>query len=242
MFPVTLRDRFFTKPVAEAIMSPGGILAAGVGTAAGVLVGVPLAAAVFIGAGVWAARVGVAIPRGPVAERIDRRTVSGPWKAFVDEAVAAQERFDTAVTRTRPGPIRDRLSRVGERIEHFVTHSYRVAQSGQQLSEARAMIDTGRIAADLTRLEGADRVGPTTEQAAVALRAQLDTAHRLDTTIRSTYDRLMLLDARLDELVTRSIELSVTGGDPDSIGSVEREVQGVVDELESVRMAVEETG
>ncbi len=225
-------------------MSPGGILGIGVGTAAGILVGVPLAGAALIGVGVWGARVALAVPRGPVKERIDLRTVSGPWQDFVDEAIAAEKRFQLAVKRTRPGPVLDRLAALGERIERFVAHSYRVAQSGQQLTEARELIDHDRIVRDLASLQAGSvpEEGSTQAQAIVALQSQLATARRLDDTINSTRSQLLLLDARLDELVTRSIELSVTGGDPESLGSVERDLQDVVDELEAVRLAVEETG
>ncbi len=240
---MSLRDRFFTKPVAEAIMSPAGIVLAGVGTAGGILVGAGLLAP-LIGLGAWAARVGVAIPRGPVKERIDRRSVSGPWQLFVDEALAAQQRFRTAIERTRPGPVRDRLDGMADRIDRFVHHSYRVAQSGQQLSEARALVDVDRIVTDLASLQGGRTLTPgsTSAQAAAALQAQLDSARRLDETIATTHSQLLLLDARLDELVTRSIELSVSGADADSIGGVDAELQNVVDELEAVRLGVEETG
>ncbi len=239
---MSLRDRFFTKTVAEAIMSPSGILGLGVGAAVGIVALGPIGA--ILGVGVWGARVGLAIPRGPVKERIDRRTVSGPWQDFVDEALTAEKRFQIAVERTRPGPVRDRLAGLGERIERFVARSYHVAQSGQQLSEARALIDSDRIVRDLASLQSGSTPikGSTQAQAVKALQSQLDSARRLDDTISSTRAQLLLLDARLDDLVTRSIELSVTGGDPDSLGSVERELQDVVDELESVRLAVEETG
>ncbi len=225
-------------------MSPGGILGLGAGAAVGILVGVPLVGAALMGVGVWGARVAVAIPRGPVKERIDLRTVSGPWQDFVDEAMAAEKRFKLAVKRTRPGPVLDRLTALGERIERFVAHSYRVAQSGQQLSDARELIDHNRIVQDLASIQNGTTPieGSPQAQAVAALQSQLETARRLDNTISSTRSQLLLLDARLDELVTRSIELSVTGGDAESLGGVERDLQDVVDELEAVRLAVEETG
>ncbi len=241
---MAFRDRFFTPQVAEAIMSPSGIAIAGVGTAIGVATGIPVVAAVLIGAGAWAARVGVAVPRGPVKERIDRRTVSGSWQRFVDEAVEAKQRFETATERASDGPLKDRLLGVGEQIDRFVERSYRVAQSGQQLSEARALIDVDSIVAELDDVQRGGQADPGSnrERAATSLKAQLASADRMDATIAETRSQLMLLDARLDELVTRSIELSVTGGDLGSIGSVDRELQSVVDELEAVRLAVDDVG
>ncbi len=242
---MTLRDRLLTKPVAEAMMSPSGILLAGAGAAVGVAIGAGAAVAVGAAAVVWAARVAVAVPRGPRRERIDRKAVSGPWQAFVDEALAAQRRFQAAVERTRQGPLRDRMASFGERIDEFVRHSYDVARSGQALTEARAGIEVEAITRDLHRVTGGHNIEEvpegTSRSAAIALLAQLQSAQRLDETIATTYDRLVLLDARLDEIVTRSIELSVTGNDLGSLGSVESELIDVVDEMEAVRQAVAET-
>ena len=246
---MSFRDRFFTKPVAEAIMSPSGILLAGAGVAAGVLIGLNPVGAVAIGAAAWAGRVGTAIPRGPVRQKINRRTVSGEWQRFVDEALSAQRRFAEAVERTQPGPVRDRLQGLSTKIEDFVHHSYEVAQGGQAITEARSAIDTDRIVRDLHRLTGGRPVdtSSSTGRAAAAMQAQLATASRMDNTIAETHNKLVLLDARLDELVTRSIELSVTGSLPStegsaSLGTVEQELVDVVDEMEAVRQAVAEVG
>ena len=51
-------------------------------------------------------------------------------------------------------------------------------------------------------------------------------------------DRLRLLDARFDELVARTVEVSVGTGDTDVLGD---DVDGLVSELESLRIAMEET-
>lgn len=239
-----LRDRFFTRPVAEAIMSPGGILLAGAGAALGIVTGLGPVGAIGLGVLAWGGRVGAAIPRGPVKERIDRRAVSGPWERFVDEALDAQRRFERTVAATRQGPVQERLDAMSDRIDTFVRHSYDVARSGQRLSDARRMVDVDRIVADLHRVTGGHPVPPgsTQARAAEALEAQLGSARRLDTTIEDTRNRLLLLDARLDELVTRAIEVSVTDAGHQGLVDVDRELQDVVDELDAVRMAVAETG
>ncbi len=241
---MSLRDRLLTKPVAEAIMSPSGIVLAGAGAAVGIVAGLPFVAAGAIGAAAWAARVAAAVPRGPVAERIDRRQVTGEWQHYVDEALGAQRRFEDAIERTSDGPIKERLRRLDERIDEFVRESYRIARSGQSLSEARAQVDTDAIVRDLHRVTGGRRPEPgsTTERAATALQAQLGSASRLDETIADTRARLVALDARLDELVTRAIELSVTSADVGSLAPVEADLELVIDEMEAVRLAVEETG
>lgn len=246
---MSLKDRFYTRSVAEAMMSPSGILAAGAGAAVSIAAGLPVVVAAVAGAGLWVARVGVAMANapssGPSRARVRRVTLASPWQSYVDESLQARGRFEQAVERTRPGPVRERLARLSDRIDRFVDHSYTVAESGQQLSQARALIDADAITRDLARIE----LGPTPPQpgsasarAADALKAQLASVQRMDATIADTRAQLTLIDARLDELVTRAIELSVRGSDPSVLGSVEDELGGLLDELEAVRQAVAETG
>jgi hypothetical protein len=63
----------------------------------------------------------------------------------------------------------------------------------------------------------------------------------MDELIASTRDRLRLLDAQLGEAVTRAIELSVRpdgGSDLETLGA---DVDTLVHELESLRVALDET-
>ena len=55
--------------------------------------------------------------------------------------------------------------------------------------------------------------------------------------------RLRLLNARLDEAVARTIELSVAGrSDVAELGGLGDDVDEMVDEMEALRQAIEETG
>ena len=63
-------------------------------------------------------------------------------------------------------------------------------------------------------------------------------------TIGDTYDQLRLLDARIDELVTRTVELSVSQASTDDLGGLGglgAEVDSIVNDMEALRQAVEET-
>jgi hypothetical protein len=60
----SLRDRFFTPPVARAMTSPLGIVLAGAGAAVGVATGMGVVGAIGLGALAWGGRVAAAIPRG----------------------------------------------------------------------------------------------------------------------------------------------------------------------------------
>lgn len=236
----SFRDRFLTPKVAHAITSPSAILATGAGAAVGILAfGNPIGA-VALGVGAFAARVLAAVPRAPRRPGIDLRQLSDPWRSIMAETIDADRRFDRAVSGIRPGPLRDRIAELGDRLGTAVDEAWKTAQAGQSLSAARAQIDGGRIHAELA----AARTAPPTERSAqtiAAIEAQLAAATRMDSTIADAYDRLRLLDARIDETVTRTVELSVTQTDAESLAGLGDEVDSIVGDMEALRQAVEET-
>jgi hypothetical protein len=245
---VSLRDRFFTRPVARAVTSPSGILLAGAGVSVGVVAGLPVLAAVGIGAAAWAVRVAVAMPRRDRGPRIDPLALKEPWRRYVWEARKDQRRFEQAIRDLREGPLRDRLAGIGERIDTAVAECWQVARAGQDLVEARKQVDAEGAFADLERLGGpaaASQHPPDSHlgRTAAALQAQLDTARRLDETINELHARLSLLDARLGEAVSRAIELSARSGSESvtGLGGLDADVGSLVGELEALRQALDET-
>ena len=76
---------------------------------------------------------------------------------------------------------------------------------------------------------------------AQSLQAQIATADRMDATIKDTVDRLRLLDARLDEMVTRAVELSTEADSSADVVGLGADVDGLVTEMESLRSALEDT-
>lgn len=226
-------------------MSPGGILLAGAGLSVGILAGFPILVAAGVGALVWAGRVAAAVPRNPSEERIDPFTLRDPWRQFVREALQAKARFDQAVGSARGGPLRDRLREIGDRIQTGVDECWRTARRGQSLTDARRQIDVADITYQLQQVSGdADQswaAGSPLAQTATALQAQLETAQRMDTVVNDAVDRLRLLDAKLDEAVTRSIELSVQAESVDDLGGLGHDIDNVVTEMEALRQALDET-
>ncbi|MDP9388721.1 MAG: hypothetical protein M3Q48_12610, partial [Actinomycetota bacterium] len=79
------------------------------------------------------------------------------------------------------------------------------------------------------------------ERAARAVRSQLDSAQRIERVARDARTRLRVLNAQLDEAVARAIELSLTAGDSAELRPVTEDVDTLVEELESLRLALEET-
>ena len=245
MAGLALRDRFFTPPVARAVTSAGGILALGAGVSLGILAGGGPIGAIVLGLLGWAARIAAAIPRSPRDARIDPFTLAEPWRRYVGDALQARTHFEEAVHGTRGGPMRDRLREIQARVDTGVDEVWRIARRGHDLVDARRRIDPDVIEQDLAAARSSPeaRVDGSTEQRTVeSLDAQLATAHRLDTVIADADSRLRLLNARLDEAAARTIELAVQAHDVTDLGGLGDDVDEMVDEMEALRQAIEETG
>ena len=238
----SLRDRFLTPQVARAITSPGGILLAGVGVSVGVVAGLPVVAAAGLGAAAWAVRVAVAVPRDPAAPRIDAARLREPWRGFVQEAQEAQQQFTRARERAGKGPLHDRLAEIDERIVAGVQECWRVAQAGNDLAGARGEIDVAAITRQRNRVDPQAAAVPGSAAAGTleALDAQLAAATRIEGLISEVTDRLRLLDARLDEAVTRTIELSVRADDPDQLSGLGADIDTLVGDMEALRQGLDE--
>jgi hypothetical protein len=242
----SLRDRFLTPPVARAIMSPLGMVVFGVGSAASILAGLPVVAALGVGAVAWAGNVARAVPRNPKRDRVEPFVLADPWRAYVVGAQEAKTRFDRVVADMSPGPLRDRFSGLAARLDDGIAESWQIAKRGNDISGALARLDTVRAEAELAQLQVAIDARPAGQQIATsaeartmeALGAQIDSARRLQAIEVEARDRLRLLDARFDELVARAVEVSVGAGDSALLGN---EVDDLVTELESLRVALDET-
>ena len=181
-----------------------------------------------------------AVPRAETGPRIDPFAVNEPWRHSVIDALQAQVRFDQAVKSFRAGPLRDTLVQVGVQIDDAVRQCWEVAQQGQLIAAARRNIDDVGARSELARIQaGSGQANEVRSHTIAALQSQIGTADRLDALLSGTNDRLDLLNARLDESVTRALELSVTNrtSDADALGT---DVGRIVDDLESLRVAIED--
>ncbi|HKA84335.1 MAG TPA: hypothetical protein VKD21_10760 [Acidimicrobiales bacterium] len=256
MAGTSLRDRFFTRQVARAITSPFGILLGGAVAAATIVAGVPLAAALPLGVAAWAGKVALSIPRDR-RERIDPFTLQEPWRRYVQEALQARNRIDEAVGRTRPGPLRDHLAEIAARMHTGVEECWLIAKRGQTLVEARRGIDVADVDRQLAEIADAPGAGaqaagtgpdaasapddPALAKVAESLEAQRATAERLDRVIGQAHSELRMLDARLDEAVARTLELSAHAAADASVEGLGTDVDALVTEMEALRQALEET-
>ena len=239
-----LPERARTPAMARAITSPGSILLAGAGASAAILAGAPLAAAALVGALVWAGRVAMAVPRAARRVEVDPALVREPWRSLVRQAQRAESRFDQVLAGTDPGPLRDRLAEVDARVAVGVDECWRIAQRGNELQGAVADLGVDDLERQLAEAEAQAARHPDRPELAAtasAVRQQLASARRLAGVARDAEDKLRRLAAQLNEAVARAVELSLQGPDLGTLQPLGSDVDSLVGELESLRVALEET-
>ena len=198
-------------------MSPLGILLAGVGTAAGILVGLPVVAA----AGHRRRSPGV-VGCSPPCLGVRRRRGS-PRRASASRGAptACRPRRPSAASTTsssRWQPVRcaQRLELMSGRLDDGVDESWRIARRGHEIGdgdrEDRHGVGRGRARRPPAPARQRRCPSPAQAQTIEALEAQLASAHRLTALAERSRDRLRLLDARFDELLARTVEVSVGVG------------------------------
>jgi hypothetical protein len=228
------------------VTSPLGILCLGAGASLGILLGGGVLGAAVLGLLGWGGRVVAAIPRAPADARIDPFTLTDPWRRYVTDALQARARFAEAVGSAREGPMRDRLREIQSRVDTGLQEVWRIARRGDALVEARRKVDPDAIRREIASTEAnADQPWASTstmQQTLESLQAQLATVERLERVIGDADGRLRLLNARLDEAAARTIELSVQAHDVTELGGLGDDVDEMVDEMEALRQAIEETG
>jgi hypothetical protein len=242
---LSFRDRFFSPPVARAVTSPSAIVATGAGIATGIVLGALtggigwIALPVIGGVLGYGGRVAVAIPRNDSPVNVDPFGVDEPWRRAVMDALRARNRFREAIKAFKSGPLRDALDATGDHIDEAVEECWKVAQQGQLLSVGRKRIDDREIQWELqqqaAQIPAGGQATPTQARTIASLNAQAASAQRMDELIRSTYDELGLINARLDEAVTEAIELSVSNRD---LQPVSADVDAIVDSLTALRSAM----
>jgi len=235
---VAFKDRMYTPATAKALMS--WRLAAGVVVAVvGVIAGLGPVWASLIGLAVYAGLVFVAMPKGPARQHVDPFALSEPWRQFVQSAQRSRKALADTLDGISPGPLRERLTGIAERLERAVEESWTIAKRGDEIDAAVNRIDPVRLRANLQALQGQSAAGNESLDAATAsVASQLESADRLKALSADTANRLRLSQARLDELVARAAEVSVGAKDTDTY---EHDVDELVIELEAVRQAVAET-
>lgn len=242
-----LPEQVRTPAVARAMFSPSAILLGGGAASLSILAGLwplaPVAALVF-----WGAKVALAVPRRPRLATINPGRLPDPWRTFVLEAAQAAKRFSELVRTLPAGPLRTELTEVDQRVDEGVRECWEIANRGTALDQARKQLGLGQAATELDRLKGErdlrSRQGmdsASIDRAITAVQRQLAAGQRVETAAFEARDRLRVLNAQLDEAVAAVVEMTLRPGAAGSAGAVRGQVNGIVDELEALRLALDET-
>ncbi len=230
--------------LAGAATEPVAIVAAGAGSAVGIVAGGGILGAAVLASVGWSLAVvipAVSNARAPSEEPLDVADLREPWQDFVADAQEAQKRFRTALATAPAGPVHDRLQRIGERVARGAQEARRVATRGQSVDDVRRNIDTFGIERKLRDLEDEPSTSPDRTRTVDALRAQLAAADRLDRVLTEAHSRLRLLAAHLGEAVARSFELAVRSDGVGDLGDMSEDLDDVLEEMEAVRQALDDT-
>jgi hypothetical protein len=239
----------------RAAVSPSAVILAGAGVGGSLLIGLPVVAAVVVGAGLYGIRVAVGAARAAGRRRkalrpepIDPFAVPEPWRQYVRQSLTAQSKFNQMVANSQPGPFQDRLREIGRRVDDGVRECWRIARMGAGLDTSLAGLDRDGTSRELRRTqEERGKVAQGSPSAAAldqteaALAARLQSTVRIESARQRTADRLRVLSAQLNEAVASAVELSLETADPGAASDLAGHVDTVVGDIETLRQAMEET-
>ena len=173
-------------------------------------------------------------------ERIDPFALNEPWRYFVRDALQARNRYRSTVETLDSGPIADRLRAMGPQIDAGVEESWRIARRGQAIADARRTIKRDKVERQIAELE-AEGADPNDDRRLESLQSQLASSDHLGDVLADAERRLQVLDTRLEHSVTRAIDVAARLGDDLALSTVEEDMAHLVDELESLREALDDT-
>ena len=241
------------RRLAEAITAPASLLAAG--AAGGLAVAATGPVGLIAGAVVWLAMTGFRLrPKSSVQvlresrERIDPFALTEPWRRYVQSAQESQRRFDEIVRTAPKGPVRDQLEGLRENVAGAVDDCWTTSKRGAQLAKAYQQVDVEAAQRELEEAELQLRSEPGSASDAPlhvtveSLRTQVATADRLRSGALAAQGKLRALDAQLDEIVARTVELAATADDVGSVSDIGADLDRVRMEMEAVRQGLEEAG
>jgi hypothetical protein len=171
---------------------------------------------------------------------LDPFSVGEPWRQFVHGAQRSASKLHETVDAASDGPLKDRMETIVARLDSGLQETFRIARRGDQIDDTVRRLDPPALRSKLESLRKRNEVTPSPDlDAAIAsVENQLESTERLKLESTRTADTLRLAQTRCDELVSRAAEVSIGAGDTDAY---EHDVDDLVDELESLRLAVEET-
>ena len=169
---------------------------------------------------------------------IDPFSVSEPWRQFVQRAQRSERDLERIIDTVAPGPLRDRLATILDRLDGGVQETWRIARRGDAIDDTVRQLDPVRLRSRLAQIQAQSTDSPGDAAAVEALERQLSSVERLQAQSTATVESLQLTQLRVEELVGRAAEVSIGGADTDAYAN---DVDELVVELEALRQAIDET-
>ncbi|CAN5838275.1 hypothetical protein BH24ACT2_BH24ACT2_07950 [soil metagenome] len=173
------------------------------------------------------------------SQRIDPFGVGEPWRRFVREALQAQARYQQGMSGVAAGPLRERLDDIGRWVDQAAQECWRVAQRGDALEDAVSALGVVGLRARLAAA-ASDEVELSAPRVA-SLQAQLAAVERMEAMVAQAQEQLAHLEAGLGQVVASAVELSTRSAASMDATDLGHDVDHLVDEMASLRSALEET-
>ena len=227
------------------VREPSGLLLSGVAAAAGLVLGLPLPAAILVGISVMAVKVtaGVAIDRLASLPRVALGPAEVDWMQRADRAVSA---FRQLARASRSEPIGQRCMVIGEQaratlqlLRRIAGQSSTVGRMLQGIDAPRLKEEESRLSAELrtTELDAARR---EIELSLSLVREQVAARRRLEQGRAALLARLQSGVLALEGLVTRLSEVVALGQTAGGMDGAGDRVAELADELEGLRAGLSE--
>lgn len=167
----------------------------------------------------------------------------------VDELLASRARLEGLVAGCPAGPLHDRLASLRGRVEAAIETATTIATHAQTAERTVSSLNVDKVRDQLKdarrRLarvpEGSpDRMRIAEEER--LLGEQHASLNQLANAIDEAGDRLRLLDLRLDTAVARAAQIALRPDALEALGDVDKELDGVVTELDALRAGLDAVG
>lgn len=175
-------------------------------------------------------------PADPLGQ-VDPATLPPRWSAVVGDALGARRRWHDLVAGIRPGPVRDRLTELSDRVDAGVLAVWDTVVRAVEAGRIAEALDADRVTQEYKQAKRDPSADPALVE---ALSARFASVQRVLNTIDDTEARLRLVEARLGAAVARAAEVALAAGNgTDALGA---ELDAVVTELGSLRDSLDSLG
>lgn len=165
----------------------------------------------------------------------DTRGIAPRFRPLVDDAARSQQRYRATLAAMRPGPLHDRMTTIGARIDASVAAIVSTVLHAQRIEEAVAHLDPHRIAQELKAARRHHAATGDDDPALTALAARFESTQRMLNALDDIDRSLRALDARLGAAVARATEIHLLGAVDDEVGALGAQLDDVLFELAALQ-------